>query len=117
MSPEELTYLDCILPRGRENACSVADLAEVMTLCGHPMSDRTIREGLEQLVNQYRVPVCTLPCKNGVFVAATPEELDQADAHLRSKALALLRRRRSLRLCREHLAWSPTLFELLEVEK
>lgn len=103
----DLQHLASILPRGRANACSVADLA--YDLCA---SDRYVREGLEQLVNEHRVPVCTLPTAKGVYVAVTPEELDAADAHLRAKAYALLRRRRSLRLCREHLAFRPTLFEL-----
>jgi len=75
------------------------------------VTERTVREGLEQLVNERRVPVVTLPTNPGVFVAVTPEELDSADAHLRSKAMALLRRRRSLRLCREALG-NLTLFDL-----
>jgi hypothetical protein len=83
----------------------VADLAYDMCC-----SDRTIREGLEQLVNERRVAVCTLPTAPGVFVAVTPDELDAADAHLRSKAMSLLVRRRSLRLCRERLCYSETLF-------
>lgn len=105
MDSADLTHLHSILPRGRANACSVADLA--YDLCA---SDRYVREGLEQLVNEHRVPVCTIPTARGVFVAVTPEELDLADAHLRAKAMAMLRRRRSLRLCRERLMYCETLF-------
>lgn len=112
MTPAELTHLDRILPRGRKSACSVADLADAMCAAGMYVSDRAVREGLEQLLSERRVPVCTLPVAKGVFVAVTPEEMDAADAHLRSKAMALLHRRRSLRLCRERLSWSPTLFDM-----
>lgn len=107
MTPAELDHLAHTLPKGRVKACTVADLAYDM--CA---SDRYIREGLEQLVNERRIPVVTLPTNPGVFIAITPEEVDLADANLRSRAMAILHRRRSLRLCRERLAYSPTLFDL-----
>ncbi len=105
-----LSALDRALPRGRECATSIPALC---SLLGEP--ERTIREGIEELVNGAlgrRVPIVTLPCKPGVFVATSPAELDLGDAHLRSKAMSLLHRRRSLRLCREELAYRPTLFDL-----
>jgi len=110
MTPAELDMLWRALPRGREHATSIPDLCARLS-----MHDRQVREGIQRLVDGElegrRIPVVTLPCRDGVFVATTPEELDLGDAHLRSKAQALLRRRRSLRLCREGLAWSPTLFD------
>jgi hypothetical protein len=106
----ELTALDRALPRGRDCATSIPALVAHLGL-----SDRYIREGLEQLVNGeagHRVAVVTLPTNPGVFVATSPAELDLGDAHLRAKAMSLLHRRRSLRLCREYLAYRPTLFDL-----
>lgn len=108
MTPAELDALDCTLPRGRENATSIPALAVRLGL-----SDRAVREAIEQLVNGElgrRVPVVTLPTNPGVFVATTLAELDLGDAHIRAKAMALLHRRRSLRFCREQIAYSPTLF-------
>jgi hypothetical protein len=111
MTTAELHTLFLVLPCGRANATSVPSLCRQLG-----MSDRAVREGIQQLVDGElhgeRVPVVTLPTNPGVWVATTPEELDLADSHLRSKAMSLLHRRRSLRLCREELAWSPTLFEL-----
>lgn len=106
MTPSELDTLDSLLPRGYENATSIPELSRMLG-----WSDRAVRECIEELVNTERVPVVTLPRNPGVFVAVSPEELDLGDSHLRSKAMALLHRRRSLRLCRERLAWSPTLFD------
>jgi hypothetical protein len=115
MDSYELTMLDGLLPRGRENATSIPTLVDKMMACrsgwAYMTEARIIRDGLQQLVNERRVPVVTLPTNPGVFVAVTPEELDLADAHLRSKAMALLKRRRSLRLCREALG-NPTLFDM-----
>jgi hypothetical protein len=105
MDAQALTVLEKALPRGRQIATSVPDLARWLNL-----SDREIRGGLEQLVNDRRVPVVTLPIAKGVFVATSAEDLDLADDHLRRKAMALLHRRRSLRLCRERLTFSETLF-------
>lgn len=110
MDTDLLRILARSLPRGREHATSVPDLCARLGV-----SDRVLREGLEQLVNGelgHRVAVVTLPTSPGVFVAATPAELDLADAHLHSKALALLKRRRSLRLCRAELEhqYTGTLF-------
>lgn len=108
MGTVDLAALDHALPRGRTNATSVPALAARLGI-----SDRAVREGIEQLVNGElgtRVPVVTLPTNPGVFVATTPAELDLGDAHIRAKAMALLHRRRSLRLCREVLAYRPTLF-------
>ena len=99
--------LHLALPYGRENATSIPALCRVLG-----MSDRAVRDGIEELVNVERVPVVTLTTNPGVFIALTPEEVDLADAHLRSKAMAILHRRRSLRLCREYLAYRPTLFDL-----
>ncbi len=107
MTPAELRMLDLVLPRGRSNATSIPALCRLLDT-----NERAIREGIEQLVNEERIPVVTLPTNPGVFVATTPDELDLGDAHLAAKAGALLRRRRSLRLCREYLAYRPTLFEL-----
>lgn len=105
MDARELDILHSLLPSGRAGATSVRDLVRVTGL-----DERTVRQGIEQLVNERRIPVVTLTTNPGVFIARTPDELDLADAHLRSKAMAILHRRRSLRLCREELAWSPTLF-------
>lgn len=108
MTPGELRSLLGALPRGRENATSIPALCRRLGA-----QDRQVREGLQQLVDGElgeRVPVVTLPCRDGVFVATTPEELDLGDAHLRSKAMALLHRRRSLRLCREAMAYTGRLF-------
>lgn len=95
------------LPRGHKEATSIPELAHRFNVSG-----REIRQGLERLVIDRHVAVVTLPCRRGVFIAATPEELDAGLAHIDSKAWALLRRRRALRMCREQLAWSPTLFQI-----
>lgn len=93
------------LPTGRRHATSVPILSSLSGL-----SEREVRAEIERLVTEERIPVCTLPTAAGIWVAETPEELELADAHIRSKAMSLLRRRRALRLCRERIAWSPTLF-------
>jgi hypothetical protein len=103
-----LAELDRALPRGLAHATSIPALVARLGV-----SERIVRAGIEQLVNGdmgRRVPVVTLSVAPGVFVAVTPQEVDMADAHLRSKAMSLLHRRRSLRLCREQLAFQPTLF-------
>jgi ABC-type transporter Mla subunit MlaD len=105
MDAQALTVLDAALPRGRRIATSVPDLARWLN-----MSDREIRQGLEQLVNDRRVAVVTLPVKRGVFVATNQAEVALADEQLRSRAMALLRRRRSLRMAGEALAYTGRLF-------
>ncbi|HZJ03018.1 MAG TPA: hypothetical protein VFE20_04930 [Thermoleophilia bacterium] len=96
------------LPTGRENGTSVPALAHALGI-----SDRECRALIEALVMEDRVPVVTTPStKASVYIAATPEELDAGIGHISSKAGALLRRKRALRQCREHLAWKPTLFEV-----
>jgi hypothetical protein len=107
VTADELRALDLALPRGRKKATSIPALCSRLGA-----SERSVREGIEELVNLCRLPVVTLPTNPGVFVAVTPEELDLGDAHLAAKAGALLRRRRSLRMCREYLAYRPTLFEI-----
>lgn len=114
MTLDELHLLNRHLPRGQANATSVPALCRTLR-----WSDRQVREGMEQLVTQglkpqaidpMRVPVVTLPKLNGVFVAVTPEELELAIGSIRGRALALLRRQRGLRLCREPLANNKRLF-------
>ena len=114
MNPTDLATLYRALPQGRANATSVPALMRALG-----WSDRQVREGLEQLVceglepqarDPRRVPVVTLPTSPGVFVAATPEELELAIAGIRGRAMALLRRQRGLRLCREPLVYKPSLF-------
>lgn len=116
MTPADLRTLAAALPRGEANATSVGKLARLLEC-----DDRAIREGLEQLVtlglepyakDPRRIPVVTLPKPGGksVYVAETPEELDKAIRHIRSKAMANLRRARGLRLCREQVVYSETLF-------
>lgn len=100
-----MTTLLCLLPHGRGKATTIKALAAATG-----MSDRAVRDELARLVNEARVPIVTLPTERGIFVAQTPEEIDLADQHLKAKAMSLLHRRRSLRLCRERLEWSPTLF-------
>lgn len=115
MDARGLDTLERVLPRGRANATTVADLTYRLEL-NHwgvsPWSDRSVREGLEQLISERRVPVVTLPTNPGVFVAVTPEELDLADANLKSRAMALLVRRRNLRRCKPQLVYRETLFDL-----
>ena len=101
----DLTDLARALPRGRARATSVSELAATTGL-----SEREVRAGLSELLSDYRIPVVTLPIRRGVYLAETPEDIDQADAHIKSKAMSLLRRRRALRLVRDQLAYSPTLF-------
>ena len=114
MDAADLDTLHRILPRGRANATSIPALMRALG-----WSDRQVREGLERLVTEglepqardpRRVPVVTLPTSPGVFVAATPEELELAIASIRGRAMALLRRQRGLRLCREPLVYKPSLF-------
>jgi hypothetical protein len=93
------------LPAGRCHATSIPALSSLSGL-----SEREVRAEIERLVTEDRIPVCTLPVSSGIWIAETPDELELADAHIRSKAMSLLKRRRALRLCRERLAWSPTLF-------
>ena len=105
MTASELDHLYYIIPRGRANACSVADLA--YDLCG---SDRYVRDLIKTLIEERHVPIVTGTGSKSVFVAETPEELDEALAHINSRAMSLLKRKRALRLCRESLAWRPELF-------
>jgi hypothetical protein len=86
-----------LLPTGREHATSVARLSYATG-----ESDRTIRAEIERLVLA-GFPVVTLPTNPGVFLAETPEEIDLADKHLKSKAMAMLRRRRALRFAKTDL--------------
>lgn len=69
MTPEELSLLDRALPRGWDNATSVSALSRCLG-----WSERAVREGLEELVNLWRVPVVTLPTNPGVFIATRPED-------------------------------------------
>ena len=107
MTSTDLDTLYLALPYGRSNATSIPTLCRMLG-----WSDRTVRDGIEALVSERHVAVVTLPTNPGVFIALTPEEVDMADAHLKSKAMSLLHRRRALRMCRERLAWSPTLFDV-----
>lgn len=45
-------------------------------------------------------------------LAVTPEEVDLAQRQIRSRAGALLRRARALRIAGERVRWSPTLFDV-----
>jgi len=114
MDAADLDTLHLSLPRGRSNATSVPALMRQLG-----WTDRQVREGLEQLITEglqpqardpRRVPVVTLPTSPGVFVAATPEELELAIAGMRGRGIACLKRARGLRLCREQVAYSSTLF-------
>jgi hypothetical protein len=82
-------------------------------------TDRQVREGIEQLITEglepqardpQRVPVVTRPTNPGVFVAVTLAELEEAITGIQGRGLAMLRRARGLRLCREQVAYSSTLF-------
>ncbi len=95
------------LPHGRSNATSIPALRAATGL-----SDREVRAEIERLILEERVPVCTLPTNPGVFVAVTPEEVDLAQRQIRSRAGALLRRARALRIAGERVRWSPTLFDV-----
>ena len=114
MTAAELANLNTVLPRGARNATSVPALARALG-----WTDRQVREVLEQLVceglqpqakDPKRVPIVTRPTNPGVFVAVTPDELEEAIAGMRGRAMAMLRRTRGLRLCREQVAYSSTLF-------
>jgi hypothetical protein len=114
VSPSDLRLLDATLPRGSRNATSVPALMRVLG-----WSDRQVREAIEQLITEglepqakdpRRVPVVTRPVNPGVFVATTPAELEEAIAGIRGRAMSLLRRQRGLRLCREPLQYTGTLF-------
>ena len=95
------------IPTGRENACCIADLVYATGL-----TDRAVRQEIERLVVEDHIPICTLPTLFGVFVAETPEEVDLAQRQIRSRAGALLRRARALRIAGERVRWSPTLFDV-----
>ena len=110
MTASDLTLLDAILPRGAANGTDIYTLSIATGL-----NERSVREGLEELLTIHRVAVCTAPRPNGVYVATCPEECEEADRNLRSRAMAILKRRRALRLAGERLAWSPTLFDIEEV--
>ena len=114
MSPAELHALNAVLPRGARNATSVPALARALG-----WTDRQVREAMEQLVceglqpqakDPKRVPIVTRPTNQGVFVAVTPKELEEAIEGLRGRGMAILRRARGLRLCREQVAYTSTLF-------
>jgi len=105
MNVQNLARLLYNIPKGREHATSIAVLSRLLQA-----DERIIRGGIAQLVNEWREPVVTLPCRFGVFRPETDDDYAAADAHLRAKAMATLRRRRSLRLCRERAAYSETLF-------
>ena len=114
MTPSELRLLDACLPRGEHNATSIPALSRMLGC-----NERSVREGIEQLITEgitpqskdpRRVPVVTLPTNPGVYVAVTPEELELAIRSIRSRAMALLRRQRGLRLCREPLQYNGSLF-------
>lgn len=114
MTPAELHALNRALPRGARNATSVPALMRALD-----WTDRQVREGMEQLVceglepqarDPRRIPIVTRPTNPGVFVAVTPEELEEAITGIRGRALAMLRRARGLRLCREEVVYSGRLF-------
>jgi hypothetical protein len=114
MDAAGLHTLDRALPRGEQNATSIPALCRALG-----WTDRQTREGIEQLITEglepqardpQRVPVVTLPKRDGVFVATSPEELELAIKGIRGRAMALLRRQRGLRLCREPLTHPQTLF-------
>ncbi len=99
-----------ILPTGRENGTSVPALARALGI-----SDRECRALIEELVTEDHAPICSQPTRNGIYLAASAEELDQARAQLHSRAMSLLERCRALRLAAEEMSWTPTLFEIEEV--
>lgn len=114
MDAPSLRTLNAVLPRGAANATSIPALMRALD-----WSDRQVREGIEQLITEglepqardpRRVPIVTLPTNPGVFVAVTPDELEQAIRSIRGRAMALLRRQRGLRLCRDPLVYTGTLF-------
>ena len=114
LTPAELHHLNRALPRGAHNATSVPALMRALG-----WSDRQVREGLERLVceglqpqekDPKRVPVVTRPTNPGVFVAVTPDELEEAITGIRGRGLAMMRRARGLRFCREQVAYCETLF-------
>ena len=112
-----MTDLDALyhaLPHGRANATSIPALMRALG-----WTDRQVREGLEQLVTEglqpqardpRRVAVVTLPTSPGVFVAATPDELELAIEGMRGRGIACLKRARGLRLCREQVTYKEALF-------
>lgn len=102
-----MSALLAYIPIGRAAAVSVADLVRAADL-----SDREVRLELARLLNDEHIPVCSLPIRRGIWIAETPEEADVAAEQLRCRAMSLLERCRALRLCRESLAWSPTLFRV-----
>ena len=77
-----------------------------------PRIEKALKPGGVLGIEEHRLPVVTGTTADSVFVAQTPEELEGALAHINSRAMSLLKRKRALRLCRENLAWSPTLFQL-----
>jgi hypothetical protein len=105
MERDQLHLLNAVLPRGAQNGTDIPTLSIATGL-----HERAVREGLSLLLNDHRIAVCTAPRPNGIYVATTPEECDEADRNLRSRALAILRRRRALRLAGERLEYSETLF-------
>lgn len=70
------------LPLGRQNATSIPTLSLLSGL-----SEREVRAEIERLITEDRIPVCTLPTVNGVWIAETPEELELADSHIRNRAI------------------------------
>jgi len=89
------------IPRGRANATSIPALSRATG-----MSERECRAEIERLVTVDHVPIVTLPTNPGVFRAATLEELQQARGQIRSRAFALLRRDRGLRLAQQDMVFA-----------
>lgn len=95
------------IPRGRRNATSIPALCAALGC-----SNRELRAAIEELVTEEHQPICTLPTRHGIWLAESPEEVEEAAGQLHSRAMSLLERCRALRLAGEALAYSPTLFEL-----
>ena len=78
------------------------------------LSERAVREEIDRLLESGEAAVCTLPVNTGksVYIATEAWQMDAAVGHISAKAGALLRRKRRMRIARDALAWSPTLFSL-----
>ena len=81
--------------RGRENAISRDDLREKLRVWSVVISDRSLRDFYSKL------PVCT--CDQGIFYPIRPQELEEYQAYLKSKAIPLFDRWKMVAQAHPHL--------------
>lgn len=103
--PAHLADLCRAVPRSRAKATSIPALARLLD-----RDQRTIREQIKELREDYHIPVMAIPTRNGVWITDDPLELEVLIALQTSRARSIERSVRVLQQVADNLSYSPSLF-------